>query len=180
VPRIHFLRALSNVTQFGPVIKGFGLRRESAPDVSQRLSMPTRQGLGNFTLRTEANDLLLLHFLPPESALHWSDEDAEELEEKLLISSRCQKLALVGLGEIGKTQVALEHAYTVKKHWPESSIFWVSASSADNEEETSFILLAAVGGEQAPERRPLHPLLRAILQGLSSSRLELLSPDALR
>jgi len=27
---------------------------ESAPDVSQRLSMPIRQGLGNFTLRTEA------------------------------------------------------------------------------------------------------------------------------
>ncbi len=51
---MYFLRTLSNVTQFEPVIKGFGLRRESAPDVSQRLSMPTRQGLGNFTLRTEA------------------------------------------------------------------------------------------------------------------------------
>ncbi len=51
---MHFLRTLSNVTQFGLVIKGFGLRRKSAADVSQRLSMPTRQGLGNFTLRTEA------------------------------------------------------------------------------------------------------------------------------
>jgi len=29
-----------------------------AADVSQRLSMPTRQGLGNFTLRTEANQWL--------------------------------------------------------------------------------------------------------------------------
>ncbi len=52
--RMYFLYTLSNVTQFGSVIKSFGLRRESASNVSQRLSMPTRQGLGNFTLRTEA------------------------------------------------------------------------------------------------------------------------------
>jgi len=51
---MYFLYTLSNVTQFGSVIKSFGLRRESASNVSQRLSMPTRQGLGNFTLRTEA------------------------------------------------------------------------------------------------------------------------------
>jgi len=56
VSRMHLARTLSNITQFGLVIKGFGLRRESASDVSQRLSMPTRQGLGNFTLRTEARD----------------------------------------------------------------------------------------------------------------------------
>jgi len=53
---MHLLRTLLNITRFGLVIRGFGLRRESAPDVSQRLSMPTRQGLGNFTLRTEAKD----------------------------------------------------------------------------------------------------------------------------
>ncbi len=55
---MHFLRTLSNVTQFEPIIKDFELRRKSAPDVSQRLSMPTRQGLGNFTLRTEAIPLV--------------------------------------------------------------------------------------------------------------------------
>ncbi|KAL8660631.1 MAG: hypothetical protein Q9202_006376 [Teloschistes flavicans] len=44
-------------------------------------------------------------------------------------------LALVGLGGIGKTQVALELAYTVHKHRPEYSIFWVPAISAESFEQ---------------------------------------------
>ena len=55
----------------------------------------------------------------------------EVLEEKLLISEGCQKLALVGLGGVGKTQVALEFAYRVRESWPEYSIFWVPALSAE-------------------------------------------------
>ena len=58
-----------------------------------------------------------------------------ELEEKLMISNDCQKLALVGLGGVGKTQVALELAYTVKERWPEYSIFWVPALSAESFEQ---------------------------------------------
>ncbi|KAI9706228.1 MAG: hypothetical protein M1812_008242, partial [Candelaria pacifica] len=59
----------------------------------------------------------------------------KELEEKLIVSNDCQKLALVGLGGVGKTQVALELAYTVKERWPEYSIFWVPALSAESFEK---------------------------------------------
>ncbi|KAL9025121.1 MAG: hypothetical protein Q9196_006007 [Gyalolechia fulgens] len=59
----------------------------------------------------------------------------KELEEKLMISSHCQKLALVGLGGVGKTQVALQFAYTVKEHWHEYSIFWAPAISAESFEQ---------------------------------------------
>ena len=57
--------------------------------------------------------------------------ELEVLEEKLLISKDCQKLALVGLGGVGKTQVALEFAYRVKESRPEYSIFWVPALSTE-------------------------------------------------
>ncbi|EOO03104.1 putative nb-arc domain-containing protein [Phaeoacremonium minimum UCRPA7] len=47
----------------------------------------------------------------------------------------CQKAAIVGLGGIGKTQVALQLAYWVKEHRPEYDIFWVPALSTATFEE---------------------------------------------
>ncbi len=39
------------------------------------------------------------------------------------------KAAIVGLGGVGKTQVALQLAYWTKKHRPKFSVFWVPALS---------------------------------------------------
>jgi hypothetical protein len=47
----------------------------------------------------------------------------------LLFSQKSPSVALVGLGGVGKTQVALELAYWVKENHPEHSIFWVPALS---------------------------------------------------
>lgn len=55
----------------------------------------------------------------------------KDLEEKVFSSNECQKLALVGLGGVGKTQVALEFTYIVKEGRPEYSIFWVPAVSIE-------------------------------------------------
>lgn len=62
-------------------------------------------------------------------------EKLKELEERLIIRKDCQKLAVVGLGGVGKTQVVLELAYTVKERWPAYSIYWVPAVSAESFEQ---------------------------------------------
>ncbi|KAL8310400.1 hypothetical protein RB597_010306 [Gaeumannomyces tritici] len=51
------------------------------------------------------------------------------LQEKLFIQKECQKAAIVGLGGVGKTQLALQLAYWAKQHRPEYSIFWVPVLS---------------------------------------------------
>jgi len=53
VSRMYLARTLSNITQFELVIKSFELRRKSASDISQRLSISTCQRLDNFILRIE-------------------------------------------------------------------------------------------------------------------------------
>jgi hypothetical protein len=55
--------------------------------------------------------------------------ELDVLEQRLIADRDCHKMSIVGLSGIGKTQVALQFAYVVKKTWPEFSVFWVSVLS---------------------------------------------------
>ncbi|KAI0452034.1 hypothetical protein F5B21DRAFT_355977 [Xylaria acuta] len=63
------------------------------------------------------------------------DDILNKLREKLFVSRECQKLAVVGLGGVGKTQVVLQLAYWVKDNQHDYSIFWVPAQSDESFEE---------------------------------------------
>ena len=58
-----------------------------------------------------------------------------ELNQKLLVNQACQSMSIIGLGGTGKTQVALQFAYSVKETQLEYSIFWVSALSMESFEQ---------------------------------------------
>ncbi|KAL2887533.1 pyruvate kinase [Ceratocystis lukuohia] len=53
----------------------------------------------------------------------------DTLNDKLFTQAGFQQVALVGLGGMGKTQVALKLAYMTKKHKPGYSVFWITAAS---------------------------------------------------
>ena len=53
-------------------------------------------------------------------------DELDALERKLFMERDCARIAIVGLGGIGKTQVALSFAYSVLKNHPEVSVLWVS------------------------------------------------------
>ncbi|KAF1813258.1 kinesin light chain [Eremomyces bilateralis CBS 781.70] len=63
------------------------------------------------------------------------DTDLDALKNKLFISKECQKMALVGLGGVGKTQIALQFAYWVRENHPDFSIFWLPALSMETFEQ---------------------------------------------
>ncbi|KAI0203722.1 P-loop containing nucleoside triphosphate hydrolase protein [Astrocystis sublimbata] len=59
----------------------------------------------------------------------------EELKKKLFVTKECQKLAIVGLGGVGKTQIALQLAYWAKGTQFDYSVFWVPSQSDDSFQE---------------------------------------------
>ncbi|KAJ5151062.1 uncharacterized protein N7482_010314 [Penicillium canariense] len=45
-----------------------------------------------------------------------------------LVVDTCQRIALVGPEDVGKSQIAIEAAYQIREQDPECSVFWVSAT----------------------------------------------------
>ena len=66
------------------------------------------------------------------------------LNRKLLVDQDCQKMSIVGLGGTGKTQIALQFAYTVKETMSAVSIFWVPALSMESFEQSCASIVAAL------------------------------------
>ncbi|KAI0537281.1 hypothetical protein GGR58DRAFT_527494 [Xylaria digitata] len=67
------------------------------------------------------------HYLSFSKNKRFTGRDAilNTLKDKLFTREEAQKLAVVGLGGVGKTQVALQLAFWVKNNQPDYSVFWV-------------------------------------------------------
>ncbi|RYP72558.1 hypothetical protein DL770_007938 [Monosporascus sp. CRB-9-2] len=76
------------------------------------------------------------------------NEILSEIRERLFGYESCQKLAVVGLGGMGKTQVALQLAYWVKEHQPEHSVLWLPAISLESFEQTVTEVARRIGIEK--------------------------------
>ncbi|KAN0076626.1 hypothetical protein V8E54_006768 [Elaphomyces granulatus] len=57
------------------------------------------------------------------------------LQERIVSKDRVRKIAITGLGGVGKTQIALEIAYRIRDKKPEFSIFWIPATSVEKIEQ---------------------------------------------
>lgn len=51
------------------------------------------------------------------------------------LSKKEKRMALTGIGGVGKSQIAIEHCYRFRDEHPNSHVFWVNGSSAQRFEQ---------------------------------------------
>jgi tetratricopeptide (TPR) repeat protein len=49
---------------------------------------------------------------------------------------RCERVAIIGLGGVGKTQIALEYAHQLRQSQPDCSVFWIPVTNVERMLET--------------------------------------------
>jgi tetratricopeptide (TPR) repeat protein len=54
-----------------------------------------------------------------------------QINAMLLSKTRCERVAIFGLGGVGKTQIALEFAHQLQERQPDCSVFWIPATSVE-------------------------------------------------
>ncbi|KAF7553716.1 hypothetical protein G7Z17_g3467 [Cylindrodendrum hubeiense] len=80
----------------------------------------------------------------------------EKLIEKLFTDEACPCVALVGLGGMGKTQIALQVAYWVKENQLDCSVFWVPALSKASFEQACIGIVKTLGLQGAHDEGPMN------------------------
>ncbi|KAK1594591.1 phosphorylase superfamily protein [Colletotrichum navitas] len=111
----------------------------------------------------------LSHYVIPLAKNKRFVERTETYElKRMLFDEMNPTVALVGLGGVGKTQIALDIAYWVKENKPEYSVFWVPAVSLASFEQA----YADIANELdiSPKKEDGDDIKSSVKQFLSSKR----------
>lgn len=76
-------------------------------------------------------------------------EEIENLEKMILGNTDVRRVAISGLGGVGKTQIALALAYRVREKDPTRSIFWMPSTSVESVEQAFLSIGEHIGLQNA-------------------------------
>ncbi|KAF9887352.1 hypothetical protein FE257_010347 [Aspergillus nanangensis] len=63
------------------------------------------------------------------------ENEISRLKADLFKQDRPKKMAVTGLGGVGKTQLAIELAYHIREEYPDCSVFWIPCMSSETVEQ---------------------------------------------
>ncbi|KAF7712387.1 Kinesin light chain [Penicillium ucsense] len=89
-------------------------------------------------------------------------QEIQMIEDSITMSDGPRRLAITGLGGVGKTQIALEVAYRMRHRDPECSIFWIPCTSYETVDR-AFVTMAQVLGLREGQPTEVKECLRAHL-----------------
>jgi tetratricopeptide (TPR) repeat protein len=71
--------------------------------------------------------------VPFQKNPHFIGRSAEIAQVDAMLSSetRCERVAIIGLGGVGKTQIALEFAHQLRQRQPDCSVFWIPVTNIE-------------------------------------------------
>ncbi|KAK0644374.1 hypothetical protein B0T16DRAFT_460436 [Cercophora newfieldiana] len=113
---------------FMPLIYGEG-KAHATRRLRKEIADATSRSSG--ALGSQAKDAVWM--VPFERNLHFTSRGVElrRLRQLLSFHHRTSKLAITGLGGVGKTQLALELLHLIKDEFPDCSIIWIPATSRE-------------------------------------------------
>ncbi|KAJ5727960.1 hypothetical protein N7493_005780 [Penicillium malachiteum] len=121
-------------------------------------------------VESKTRDQSAIHYVIPSlENRHFTGREStlDELQQKLFIQASAERLALFGLGGIGKTQVALQLARWVKAHVPDYSIFWAPALSLESFEQACSQIAKEL---QIPQNTDGESVMESVQRQLSSDK----------
>ncbi|KAF4475083.1 Kinesin light chain [Colletotrichum fructicola Nara gc5] len=135
----------------------------------------TRARIGNETPEKKSGPFYSIPF--PDNKGFVGRSETLQVLHSILFRDKCQRVALCGLGGIGKTQVALKLAYLTKQEKPDYSIFWVPASSKETFNE-AYLAIARKLGVHVTDDEDLRIALREHLNSPDSGKWLLIIDNA--
>ncbi|KXJ94832.1 acyl transferase/acyl hydrolase/lysophospholipase, partial [Microdochium bolleyi] len=103
------------------------------------------------------------YYIPLDKNERFVERETQLDQLKALFDQRRRKVALVGLGGVGKTQVALQLAYWVKECRKEHSVFWLPALSDGSFEQACADIVSTIDIPTAADDKDARTTLRQYL-----------------
>ncbi|KAJ5641329.1 hypothetical protein N7490_005329 [Penicillium lividum] len=105
-------------------------------------------------------------------------EYVSQIKRKLFLENEPQRIAVVGLGGVGKTQIALEVAYQTKTLYSDCAVFWIPAVDLESLHQAYEDIAYRLGLEFDPKKEDVKVVVQRHLTQSHSGRWLLIIDNA--